>query len=406
MKNKRMGFFGLIGSHFSKELRMILSDSGAILILIMAMIIYPVIYSIGYVNEVSTDLSVAVVDLDRTEESQNYKIMLDGTPEMNVDYELNSLKEAEDLFMHNKIRGVVLIEKGFQENIQKGLTAHVGVYADASYFLNYRNEFMAVTFVNAYYGSKINIVNYMAEGKSLQEATVCNNPLEIQTHILYNPASGYGTFIMPGMILIILQQTLLIGIGVLGGSFSESKESPFYMKGKERVREILPYLIGKSGAYIAVSFLNIGLAVVMIHSWFDYPDKANFAHVMMLLIPYLIAIIFLGVGLSTLFKHRESAIVFMVFLSPIALFFSGLSWPVSAMPEWLAWISKVMPSTNAIPAYLRLRTMGVSIFDVKEELLFLYKQAGIYTGMTLIYFYIRVLFFEKKHKPEEGIVNT
>jgi hypothetical protein len=43
MKNKRMGFFGLVGSHFSKELRTIFSDSGAILILVLAMIIYPVI---------------------------------------------------------------------------------------------------------------------------------------------------------------------------------------------------------------------------------------------------------------------------------------------------------------------------------------------------------------------------
>jgi ABC-2 type transport system permease protein len=110
----------------------------------------------------------------------------------------------------------------------------------------------------------------------------------------------------------------------------------------------------------------------------------------MLLFPYLLSTIFLGIGLSTLFRHRESAMVFMVFLSPIALFLSGLSWPVSAMPVWLVNLSKVIPSTTVVPAYLRLRTMGVSISEIKTELITLYYQAGIYAVLTISYFFVRV----------------
>jgi ABC-2 type transport system permease protein len=387
---KKINSLELIAIHFKKELKAIFSDRGALLILIGAMLIYPIIYSVGYFNETLSDLPVGVVDLDHSVASRKYTGMLDASSELVVSCKPEDLKNAEALFMANKISGVILIPKGFQKEVLAGTQANVAVYADASYFLKYKNEFLAASYSNAYFSGGISIRRYMAEGKSFQQAKVSNDPLSIHTHILYNPSSAYGSFIMPGLILIIIQQTLLIGIGILGGSFSESKKSPFVLPEQKRRKEILPFLFGKVGAYIFISLFNIALAIVLVHHWFNYPDKANIIEVMMLLFPYLLSTIFLGIGLSTLFRHRESAIVFMIFLSPIALFLSGLSWPVSAMPEWLVTLSKVMPSTTVVPAYLRLRTMGVGISEIKTELLALYWQAGIYAAFTIGYFYIKV----------------
>jgi ABC-2 type transport system permease protein len=204
---------------------------------------------------------------------------------------------------------------------------------------------------------------------------------------------------MPGLIIIIIQQTLLIGIGIMGGTFSESKESPFRLPENKRRREIIPLLFGRVGAYLLISAFNICLALILIHDWFSYPDKGHMLDVLMLLFPFLLAVIFFGIGLSTLFKHRESAIVFMMFLSPIALFLSGISWPVSAMPDWLVSLSKILPGTTAVPAYLRLRTMGVGIAEVKTELITLYLQAGCYALLTIVYFYIR-LYVGKMRKKQ------
>lgn len=382
--------------HFMNELKSIFTDQGALLILIGAMIIYPIIYSIGYFNETLTDLPIGVVDLDHSVASRKYINMIDASSELKVNCNSDNLKAAESLFLANKINGVILIPKGFQKEVLSGNQANVAVYADASYFLKYKNEYLAASYVNAYFSGGIAVKKYMAEGKSFQQASSSINPLNIQTHILYNPASAYGSFIMPGLILIIIQQTLLIGIGLMGGSFSESKASPFLLSEQKRTHEIIPYLTGKAGAYLLISLINVAIAVVFVHDWFNYPDKSNMIDVMMLLFPYLLSVIFLGIGLSTFFMHRESAIVFMVFLSPIALFLSGLSWPVSAMPEWLVYISKIMPSTTVVPAYLRLRTMGVGLSDVKSEIITLYWQAGIYGGLTVFYFFART--YRDKYK--------
>lgn len=159
---------------------------------------------------------------------------------------------------------------------------------------------------------------------------------------------------------------------------------------EKRHREVLPLLLGKTGVYLLVSVINLCFAVFMVHHWFNYPDKSAFLQVIMLLLPYLLSTIFLGIGVSTIFKHRESAIVFMVFLSPVALFVSGLSWPASAIPELINMAAKILPSTTAVPAYLRLRMMGVDITEVRTELIFLYAQALVYFLLLLGYFIFRI----------------
>ncbi len=399
-KEHNPGSLELIAIHFKQELKEVLADKGAMLILIGAMIIYPLVYSIGYSGEVLTELPVGVVDLDQSSFSRQYSRMLDATNELEVSSNPSSLDEAENLFMKDEIKGVLLIPKGFGKDILDGNQAHVSVYADGSYFLKYKTEILASNMVNSYFNAGVAVQRYMIEDKSFDQAVVASSPISTHTHILYNPSASYGSFVMPGLILIIIQQTLLIGIGILGGSFSASKKTPFLLPENRRRREVLPYLLGKTGAYLLVSLFNVALAVILVHHWFNYPDKGSILHVMMLLFPFLLAVIFLGIALSTLFKHRESAIVFMVFLSPIALFLSGISWPVSAMPEWLVVLSKIFPGTTAIPAYLRLRTMGVGMSDIRHDMIALYIQAAVYAVFTLVYFYLHVYADNSKLKEE------
>lgn len=390
----------LIAIHFKNELKAIFKDRGALLILVGAMLIYPIVYSVGYFNETLTDLPIAVVDLDQTVASRKYTGMLDASAELMVSCKPLNLKEAEQLFMSNSITGVLLIPKGFQKNVLSGKQANVAIYADGSYFLKYKTQYQAAAYVNAYFSGGIAVKHYLAEGQTFEQAQISNSPLQAQTHVLYNPSSAYGSFVMPGLIIIIIQQTLLIGIGILGGSFSESKASPFVLAGESRAKEVLPLLLGRVGAFLTISVFNICFAVILVHSWFNYPNKANMLDVFMLLFPFLLAVIFLGIALSTLFKHRESAIVFMMFISPIALFLSGISWPVSAMPEWIVWLGKILPGSTVVPAYLRLRIMGVGLYEVREELFFLYRQAGFYAVFTLSYFFIRVYLNKRKQQLE------
>lgn len=391
--------------HFIGELKNVISDFGAMLILIGAVFIYPIVYSIGYYNETLTEIKFGVIDQDHSEFSRKYVRMLDATQELQLSETCNNLIEAENKLLENKISGAILIPKDFQKDILSGKQTKVALYADAGYFLTYRNEFLSASTVNSYFGAGVSVVKYLYEGKTFEEAKAAIDPVSAKVHVLYNPSTGYASFIMPSIILVIIQQTLLIGIGLLGGSFSESKKSPFTLPAEIRHREVVPLLLGKTGIYLLVSVINICFAVFMVHHWFNYPDNTGFLEIMMLLLPYLLSTIFLGIGVSTIFKHRESAIVFMVFLSPVALFVSGLSWPASAIPELINLAAKILPSTTVVPAYLRLRMMGVDIGEIRSELIFLYLQALSYFLLTLFYFRIRIKKGKMGHQSFSGTEN-
>lgn len=210
-------------SYFFTELKLIFSDAGAVLLFVIAMFIYPLLYAIGYEKETIRELPVAIVDLDHSSTSRQYSRMADATEQLKVTCKPGSIKEAEKLFYEGQVKGVILIPDNFEKDILSGKQTNIVVYCDASFFLLYKQIFSGASFSNGMFNAGIEIKRMISEGKSTAQAKDLQEPLTVSVYNLYNPVGGYGTFVMPGMILIIMQQTLLIGIGMLGGTIREKK---------------------------------------------------------------------------------------------------------------------------------------------------------------------------------------
>lgn len=370
--------------YYSEEMRLIMADAGAVLLFIVAMIIYPVVYSIGYSGEVVKDLPVAVVDLNHSNLSRQYSRMLDATEQIHVICKPGSLKEAENLFYEGNIKGIVLIPEDFEKNILQGIQSNVTVYCDASYFLIYKQVYAGAAYSTGTLSAGVEIKKLLAQGRDLNQALDQRDPLKTNVISLYNPSAGYGSFIMPGVLLIILQQTLLIGIGLLGATTREK------IKNRNLIVEPLTHggsitaVLGKSLAYLVIYMFNVLFIMVVIPKWFSFPDKSGFLTTLLLTIPYILSISFLGITISVLFKKRAHALLFMVFLSNVILFFSGLSWPSAALPPLLYKIAHIFPSTLMIPAYLRVRIMGAPLSSVAYEYTFILVQMVVYFVLACV----------------------
>ena len=119
-------------------------------------------------------------------------------------------------------------------------------------------------------------------------------------------------------------------------------------------------------------------------------DKGKFTDVLLLMVPYLFSVIFLGLFISTLLRRREHSIMLLVFLSPIVLFLSGLSWPFTSLPPLLFKLAHIFPSTSMVPAFLRIRTMGVPFGDVIPEFRFLLIQMIVYFLLACLGYHLAV----------------
>ena len=388
---------------FVDELKTILKDKGAMLIFFLAVLAYPLIYSIAYENNVVRDIPITVVDLDNSALSRQMIRMLAATKEIEVAQEAGSLHEARQLFWDGNSKGVILVPEGFEKNLLKGLQTSVSVYCDASYFLIYKETLSATIQAAGTFSAGVEIKRLMAAGSGEEQAMQQRDPVPAKFYNLYNPAGSYGSYVMPGIILIILQQTLLIGIGMIGGAGKERRNNQLVKPGIRVKEGMFSVVFGKGLAYFMIYLPNIAFTLIYLPKWFGFPDKGSFADVCILLVPYLFSVIFLGLMISMLFRRREHSIMTLVFVSPIVLFVSGLSWPETSIPPLLNHLSHIFPSTSMIPAFLRIRSMGVPVTDVKPELLFLLVQMIVYFVMAAVTYRITVIRQERLHRARMAI---
>jgi ABC-2 type transport system permease protein len=382
---------------FIDELKTIFSDKGALLIF-LAVIIYPVIYSIAYKNNVVRDIPVTMVDLDHTNSSRQMTRMIDATKEVLISGVTASLEDAKQKFWDGDSKGVVLIPEGFEKNLFKGLPASLSIYSDAGNFLIYKESLNGIIAASGTYSAGVEIKRLMVAGSSEEQAIVQRDPLPAKFYNLYNPSGAYGSYLMPGLILIVIQQTLLIAIGIIGGGGKEKRNNQEIEPGLMVRNGMFSVVFGKGLAYFIIYLVLVLFSMVCLPYWFGFPDKGNFGDVLILMIPYLFSVIFLGFTISMLFQRREHAIMSLVFISPIVLFLSGVPWPETSIPAILYKAAHIFPGTTMIPAYLRIRTMGVSLADVRPELLFMIIQMMVYFLIAAISFKLSVIKQAKKFK--------
>src|SRR5262249_44713315 len=97
-----------------------------------------------------------------------------------------------------------------------GRASPIALYADAGYFLMYQRISGAVTAVARTLGAEIENARLIAIGVDPPVAAAAADPMPLTPVALFNPHGGYATYVLPAAFILILQQTLLVGIGLLG----------------------------------------------------------------------------------------------------------------------------------------------------------------------------------------------
>jgi len=368
---------------FLKEWSAILKDRGAILILFIAVWAYPLVYSIAYQNNVIRDIPMAVVDRDHSALSRQLTRMIGATQEVKLTHETGNFEEAEQLFWDGETRGIILIPANFERTILRGEQTNVGLYCDASYFLIYKESLSGSLKSVGTFSAGIEIKRLMASGATVNQAKQLRDPLTIKSYTLFNPSGAYGFYVMPGLILVILQQTLLVGIGMIGGGRRDRQKMLASSKNHE-LSSIFYTLTGRSLAYFTLYGFNLIFTQIVLAHWFHFPDNGSLLDIGLLMIPFLFSVIFMGLAVSLLLTRREHSIMMLVFLSPVVLFLSGMSWPASSLPPLLYQLAHIFPTTSLIPAYLRIRTMGGTLQNVLPEFMFLTGQMVVYGFLAML----------------------
>jgi ABC-2 type transport system permease protein len=359
-----------------REYRQIFGDAGAILIFFGAILIYPFFYPIPYEREVLRKVPIAVVDMDHSRMSRDLARRLDAHELLRVVARPASVEEARDLFYSDGVNGFVVIPKDFFKNISRGKQATIAAYCDASYFLLYRQVLTGVIYSAGTLSAGIEVRRAMAKGTPFRGALKARDPIPLLAIPLFNPGSGYATYVVPPVLLIVLQQTLLIGIGMMRGTARSRK-------GRRPAPSVegntISSVLGKTLAYLTIYLFHAVYIIVILFRIYRFPQRGFFPEIMLFLLPFLLSVIFLGFTIAAFFKERETSMVALLCTSIPAVFLVGISWPAEAIPGWLRTLSFLIPSTLGVDGFLRMNCMGASLRDVAT-------QWGALWGLSLLYF--------------------
>ena len=360
---------------FIHEWQNMLSDRGAALIMIGAVFLYSVFYLAPFHKHIAREIPIGIINQDNSVLSRNVIRALDANEMMKVSEYPDNLEHAKTAFYQNKIHAFVVIPKNFAHDIRRGKVTVVAVYLDSAYLIVYKQLTSGINEVFSNISAKIEIKSLMKQGVKKRQASMVKNPIDFIQIPLFNPVGSYQNYIYPLVLILVLQQTMLIGIGILSGTREERK-----IKENEKASVLV---LGRGLAYTSLYLIYALIFLLFFPLIAVYHTSHNILNLLLFLVPFLLSIAFLGQMLPAICKTRESCFFILIPSSVPFIFLSGFVWPLEAMPTAVNLFAKLIPSTSAMHGLVRLNQMSAGFDMTFDDCLILWILCLFYYFLAL-----------------------
>lgn len=320
--------------------------------ILLAVVAYAFYYPMAYVGQTPVKLPIAIVDQDHSVLSRRLVQEMNATRALDASVVVASPAEAERMLRNGEVDAVMHIPERFESSLIHGDAKGVGLYLNGAYLV--RATAMGKALGGAAEAAAEQALTPVIEATRLLERT----PTVVQRP-LYNTTDGYGSYAVPAVSAIILQQTLLLGAALFAGLRRETGALPLSTRSFLGLWTALT-LIGSVASLFYFGFVF----------WFqDYPRMGDLLGVIIAVPVFAASVSALGLAIGSLFDRHERAMQILVGTSVPLFFLGGVAWPLFLMPEPLAWLARLSPSTSAIQAFVKLNAAGASLGEVRPEVL-------------------------------------
>ena len=380
-----------------KELKAVFKDQGVLIFFLLVPLAYPLLYAFIYTGEVVREVPAAVVDMNKSTLSREFIRKVDATPDVKIQSHCADMEEAKLLLKESKVYGVIYIPESFSSDITKGIQTQVTLYCDMSGMLYYKAILTASTEVSLKMNKAIKVKR--AGNTTDRQDEISSTPITYEAVNLFNPQAGYASFLLPAVLILIIQQTLLLGVGLSAGTARENNRFRDLVPLSRQYQGTLRIVLGKSSAYFIIYAIVSAYILCVVPKIFSLVQIAQAGTLAAVILPYVLSCIFFAMTCSIFIHHREACMMIYVFTSVPLLFISGVSWPGSAIPAFWRVISWIFPSTFGINGYIAINSMGATLDQVLPEFRALWIQTGVYFLTTCIV-YRRQIMLSRSHAME------
>jgi len=344
-----MSLFELIKA----ELKALLTNPVVILTVFGGVVFYSFLYPLPYSHQTPREQKVSVVNLDNSQTSYQLERMVDATPQVRIVQRDSSIAAAKSAFLEGEISGILVIPEHFYKDLLLGKSPTLAYAGDASYFLVYGTIVEGLAQAGGTLAAKTTVSKLVIEGTPIEQAVNQYAPTQLNMKPTFNPRMGYVDYVVPAVFVLILQQTLAMAAGLMGGT---QKNGKGYWSQTSAAKLVTVRSLVLVGIYYILSMYYFGASF----TFHGVNQIAHASELLTMLLPFLIASCAIGIWLGALLPRRE-LVTLVVLISSMPLVFSaGFIWPTESIPSVIVWVASLFPSTAGIQGFMALNQMGAS----------------------------------------------
>jgi ABC-2 type transport system permease protein len=362
-----------IGGAFKAEWQRVLGMRGAFTLLFMAPLIYGVYYPQPYLNQILRKLPIAVVDNDQSDLSDRIVETLDASGALSVAVRARTLVEARTAIDRGKAFAAVEIPPDTERDVLKGITAHIPIYADATYLFVFRSTASGIATAIGTLTSDLVARGARSDGSLVKAKLASLSPADILLQPIFNPVGGYASYVVPAAFILILQQTLLIGAAMLTGTALAASAGGAFAG-----------VFGRGIAHLTIYLPALALYLIVLPRFYGFSALGHLPQIFALATIFLLATSFLGQAVGAWFTKPENATLLLLATSLPQFFTAGFAWPREAIPEVATAFGRLFPADSAIDGLVRVNQLGAGIWEVAHDWLTLWCLALAYFVLAVI----------------------
>ncbi|HEY5337859.1 MAG TPA: ABC transporter permease [Rhizomicrobium sp.] len=248
----------------------------------------------------------------------------------------NSPAKARRLLQEGKVLFVVEIPVNFTRDIVRGAQPDLLVESDAT-------DPAAGSYALAAFGTLANTALRDDLVGPLAARAQGPPPINLVSHLLYNPESNTQYNIVPGLLAVILTMTMVLMTCL---ALTRERERGTYENLLAMPATPLEIMIGKIAPNIAVGAIQSSIILLVAKFVFGVPMIGSLWLLALGLAVYITANLAVGYTFSTIAENQLQAMQMTMFFLLPAILLSGFAFPFQGMPVWAQWLGEMLPATH------------------------------------------------------------
>jgi len=373
--------FGRLKQMLIKEFIQVFRDKRTRFILIGPPIIQMLVFGYAATFDIH-HVSTVVLDFDQSQQSRDLVSRFTSSPYFNVQRQLTQSSQIRELIDSGQATVGIEIDAGFAQKLLKGQTAPVQVIVDATnsntalIASSYITQ-IALGFAESYQKDRI--------GRIAPQLVEQMPSVELEQRPWYNPGLSSRWFFVPG---VIGSLTLVLVITLT--AFAVVREREIGTLEQIMVTPIRPveFILGKTVPFFLIGLFDVSLIATVGTFWFQVPFRGHISVLFTGAVLFIICMLGMGLLISTISATQQQAMVTAFFFIMPAITFSGFGFPIATMPQWLQYLTYLMPLR-----YFLVVLRGVYLKGVGMDIL--WPQMAAMAGLGFSLLTLAILRFHK-----------